>query len=385
MVASQPVIRRRGSPSSQGSPSPRLVPERAPAIAGVASALPPHFYDQETILAHLERAWAQRHHNLERLRQLHRNVLVGGRHLAVPIDRYDELRTFKQSNDAWIEAAVEVGAEALLAALDRAQLERDELGALVFVSVTGLAVPSIDARLINRLGLRRDLRRVPIFGLGCVAGAAGLARVADLVCADPGGHAALLSVELCSLTLQREDLSIPNLIASGLFGDGAAAVVVSAPGRGAHDGTVAARGPRILASRSVFYPNSERVMGWDIGEDGFRVVLSAEVPEMVERHLRVDVDTFLGDHGLSRQDIASWVAHPGGPKVLQAMEQALELQNGELELTWRSLREVGNLSSTSVLMVLELTANERRPPPGSYGMLLAMGPGFCSELVLLGW
>jgi alkylresorcinol/alkylpyrone synthase len=190
--------------------------------------------------------------------------------------------------------------------------------------------------------------------------------------------AVLLSVELCSLTLQPQDLSIPNLIATGLFGDGAAAVVVVGERR-------RAEGPRIVATRSVFYPDSERVMGWDISERGFSIVLSADVPEVVRRHLRGDVDAFLEEHCLRRADIASWVCHPGGPKVLEAMEEALELPDGALALTWDSLREVGNLSSTSVLLVLADTLESRRPPAGSWGLLLAMGPGFCSELVLLRW
>ena len=252
------------------------------------------------------------------------------------------------------------------------------MDALIFVTVTGVATPSIDARLMNRLGLPPRVKRMPIFGLGCVAGAAGIARAADYVKAYPDQVAVLLSVELCSLTLQRKDLSIPNLISSGLFGDGAAAVVVVGKERRAD-------GPRIVASRSIFYPNTERVMGWEISERGFQVVLSAEVPEMVTGHLRGDVDRFLEDHGHGRDEITSWVAHPGGPKVLEAMAEALELTDGELDVTWKSLAEVGNLSSTSVLLVLEETLREHRPEPGSLGMLLAMGPAFCSELVLLEW
>jgi alkylresorcinol/alkylpyrone synthase len=357
-------------------------------IAGVGSAFPRHYYDQETLLAGLREYWEKRYFNLDRIEQLHRNVLVGGRHLALAMEEYPALTTFGDTNDAWIRVAEEVGGEAVAAALARVGLAVTDVDALFFVTVTGIATPSIDARLINRLGLRPDLKRTPIFGLGCVAGAAGLARAADYVRAFPDQVAVLLSVELCSLTLQRQDLSIPNLIASGLFGDGAAAAVVvgceRARALAARDpGAPAA--PEIVATRSIFYPHSERVMGWDISASGFQIVLSSEVPKVVEEHLRGDVDAFLGERGLSRQEIASWVCHPGGPKVLEAMEKALEVPAGALELTWKSLREVGNLSSTSVLLVLEATLRERRPPAGSLGMLLALGPGFCSELVLLRW
>lgn len=347
-------------------------------IAAVGKALPPHHYDQDTLLRALKELWGARHFNLARLEALHKNVLVGGRFLALPLKEYAGLSTWGQANDAWIRVAQEVGEAAVRDALARAGLEPGDVDALFFVTVTGVATPSIDARLMNRLGLAPRVKRLPIFGLGCVAGAAGIARAADYVRGFPDQVAVLLSVELCSLTVQREDLSIPNLIATGLFGDGAAAVVVTGAERGGS-------GPRVRATRSVFYPDSERVMGWDISERGFSIVLSAGVPEVVRQYLRRDVESFLADHGLGLADIASWVAHPGGPKVLEAMEEALDLPPEALAVTWASLAEVGNLSSASVLLVLEETLERRRPRPGSFGLLLAMGPGFCSELVLLEW
>ena len=347
-------------------------------IVSVGSALPPHFYDQDALIEAFRKHWARRHFNMDRLEELHRNVLVGGRHLALPIEEYDELTTWGKANNAWIRVAQEVGERAILQALDRAGLTVEDVDCLISVTVTGVATPSIDARLMNRLGLPSRVKRVPIFGLGCVAGTAGIARAADYVKAYPDQVVVLLSVELCSLTLQREDLSIPNLIASGLFGDGAAAAVVVGENR-------KEEGPGVIASRSVFYPDSEDVMGWDISESGFRIVLSAEVPEVVRRHLRGDVDSFLADQGLTRSDITAWISHPGGPKVLQAMQEALELPDEALELAWNTLREVGNLSSTSVLLVLEETLREKRPEPGDFGLMVAMGPGFCSELVLLRW
>ncbi len=347
-------------------------------IVAVGQSFPPHYYNQAQLLAALQQHWAAEHHNPERLARLHKNVLVGGRHLALPLSEYARLETWGQANDAWIRVAQEVGAAAIRDALDQASLGVSAIDALITVTVTGIATPSLDARLINRLELRPDVVRMPIFGLGCVAGAAGIARAADYVRAYPARLAVLLSVELCSLTLQREDLSIPNLIASGLFGDGAAAVLVAGSAHRA-----ATQGPKIVATRSIFYPQTERVMGWDVSERGFKVVLSAEVPAMVE-HLRGDVDAFLADHGLTRPDIAAWICHPGGPKVLEKLETELGLTPEALALTWRSLQQMGNLSSTSVLLVLRETLATDLPP-GSWGLLLAMGPGFCSELVLLSW
>jgi len=347
-------------------------------IAAVGRAFPPHYYDQDQLLVSFREHWAGKHFNMKRLERLHRNVLVGGRHLALPMEDYPRLETWGQANDAWIRVAQGVGAAAVRDALERAGLGVEDVDALYTVTVTGVATPSLDARLVNRLGLRRDVARVPIFGLGCVAGAAGVSRCADYVRGRPGGVAVLLSVELCSLTLQKDDFSIPNLISSGLFGDGAACAIVVGDDR-------PAAGPEILATRSIFYPDTERVMGWDVSERGFQIVLSAKVPEVARAFLPGDVNAFLAEHGLSRADIASWVCHPGGPAVLTAMQEGLELPDGALDVTWRSLREVGNLSSSSVLMVLRDTMDAHRPPPGSLGLMLAMGPGFCSELVLLRW
>jgi alkylresorcinol/alkylpyrone synthase len=350
-----------------------------PTIRSVARALPPHYADQEQLIAAFRDAWAKQHFNLERLEDLHRSVQVGGRHLALPLDQYPGLQSFKDRNDAWTRVAVDLGEKAVRDAVKKAGLETKDLSHIFFVTVTGLATPSIDARLCNRLELKPDIRRTPIFGLGCVAGAAGTARMSDWLRGFPDRHAVLLAVELCSLTLQREDLSIANIIASGLFGDGAAAMVMSG------DQTSSRPGPRVVATTSVFYPNTERVMGWDFVDSGFKVVLSAKVPEVVAEHVRHDVDGFLKAQGLDRSRINHWIAHTGGPKVLKAFEQALELPPHALERSWKSLREVGNLSSASVLFVLSELLDSEAAKPGDYGLLMAMGPGFCAELILLQW
>jgi alkylresorcinol/alkylpyrone synthase len=216
-----------------------------------------------------------------------------------------------------------------------------------------------------------------------VAGAAGIARASDYVRAYPKQAAALVSVELCSLTLQREDLSVANLISSGLFADGAAAVIVT--GEDFESSQPENSGPGILATRSVFYPDTEEMMGWSISEKGFRIILSTEVPNLIRQNLGRDVDAFLADNGHQRSDLKSFVLHTGGPKVLDASADALGLHNGELDASWDCLRKVGNLSSASVLCVLEDVMKNRRPEPGTLGLLAAMGPGFCSELLLLQW
>ena len=350
-------------------------------IAAVGKAFPSHYFSQEQLLDAVREEWSKHHFNAARLEKLHRAVMVGGRHLALTIEEYNAIESWGQANDHWIRVAQEVGERAVRDAVERAGITLDDVGAIFFVTVTGVATPSIEARLFNRLGMPPHVKRVPIFGLGCVAGAAGIARAADYVKAYPDQAALLLSVELCSLTLQRDDFSIPNLISSGLFGDGAACAVVCGERLKPKTST---RMPQVLATRSVFYPDSERVMGWDISERGFKIVLSAGVPQVVEKHLRHDVDAFLDDHDLSLDHISSFVCHPGGPKVLMAFENALERPREAFQKTWDSLQQVGNLSSTSVLLVLQDTMDDP-PPSGSLGLMLAMGPGFCSELVLLRW
>jgi alkylresorcinol/alkylpyrone synthase len=347
-------------------------------IASAASAFPQHYYSQEMLLAALQEFWGDRIENPNVLRRLHRHVAVDGRFLALPKEQYMQMRTWGEANRHWIRVAKELGEKAVAGALADAGLHGRNLGAFFFASVTGISSPSIDALLINQMGLCRNIRRVPIFGLGCVAGAAAISRAADYVRAYPDQVALVLSVELCSLTLQREDLSMANLISSGLFGDGAAAVIIA----GAECGL---SGPRILATRSVFYPNTEEMMGWDVSEKGFRIVLSREIPDLVRKNLAHDLDDFLAERGLTRAGIGNWVLHTGGPKILEATAEALGLQNGELEVSWQCLRRTGNLSSASVLVVLEEVMKNRRPTPGTLGLLAAMGPGFCAEFVLLEW
>jgi alkylresorcinol/alkylpyrone synthase len=358
-------------------------------ILSAASAFPKYYYSQDVLCRALEEYWGDKLANPALMRRLQRHTGVAGRYLSLPLQAYTKLATWGETNDLWIQTAVELGKQAVCRALNQAGLAPRALGAFFFTSVTGISSPSIDALLINRMGLSANIRRIPMFGLGCVAGAAGLSRAADYVKAHPSQLAVLLSVELCSLTLQREDLSLANLISAGLFGDGAAAVIVAGaeydlPSDVASAGFELA-GPRILATRSVFYPGTEDMMGWAISEKGFRIVLSRDVPNLVFQRLGGDVDAFLADEGYGRGDLGSWVLHTGGPKVLEATQAALGLEKEQLAASWDCLRKTGNLSSASVLLVLEEVMKNRRPEPGTLGLLAAMGPGFCSELVLLRW
>ncbi|GHB75205.1 stilbene synthase [Streptomyces viridiviolaceus] len=373
-------------PSSSPSPGQCRtdLPAAATTIAAVSTALPPYRYAQDDLTEPIGDLCLPPGADRGLLRRLHASAGVRTRHLALPIERYADLGDFGRSNDAWMAAGLRLGEEALTGALKEAGLGPDDIDLLVCASITGVAAPSLDARLAGRTGMRPDVKRLPVFGLGCVAGAAGLARVHDYLRGHPGHTAALLTVELCSLTLQRRDASRANLVAGALFGDGAAALIARGGGSRGGAGPHTA-GPSVVATRSHLYPDTEQLLGWDIGASGFRVVIDAGVPGIVRDHFGRHVRAFLTDHGLTTDDIGTWVCHPGGPKVLSAVSDALGLSGDALDCAWRSLETVGNLSSVSVLHILQTVREERRPGPGTWGVLLAMGPGFCSELVLLRW
>lgn len=357
-------------------------PALAPSVGSPSKVLPRHRHEQSEILDALEDFWAGKHFNGERLRRFFESVQVDSRNLAIPLEQYKELTTFGARNDAFIRVGTELSAKALRVALDDAGLEPTDVDAIFFTSVTGIATPSLDVMVANEVGLRRDVKRTPMFGLGCAGGAAGLARVHDYLRAFPEHVAVLLSVELCSLTLQPDDFSVKNLISTGLFGDGASAVVMFG---GEHQGRGGAAGPRIVDTRSTLFPDTQWVMGWDIDEDGFEVVLSAKLPQVIRDELRGEVDDFLDGHGLERHDIDQWVMHPGGPAVLDALADAMGVERDAFAVTWDSLASVGNLSSASVLFILADTIASEVPQPGDRGLLVAMGPGFAAEQLLLQW
>lgn len=353
-------------------------------IVSVHGVLPEHRYTQAEITHAFTHTMLRVPVDERVVRRFHDNAGVETRHLALPLERYGDLADFTESNDAFIEAGVELGARAVTDALKAVGLTPPDVDLIISATVTGIAVPSIEARVASLIGMRQDVVRMPLFGLGCVAGAAGVARLHDYLLGHPDSVAVLMAVELCSLTLQRDDVSVPNLVASGLFGDGAAAVVAVGADRAREfDDAPAVVQPDVIAARSRLYPDSERTMGWDTGTTGLKIVLDSSVPVLVNQYVGDDVRAFLGDHGLTQDDIEWYVAHPGGPKVLEALQETLAVDRETLQVTWDSLARIGNLSSASVLHVLADTLAERPPRPGSYGLMLAMGPGFCSELVLL--
>ena len=362
-------------------------------IAAVRSAFPPHRYAQAEITGMVADLGDFSRAKRALLDRLHGNSGVNFRHLAFPIEVYRDVHGIGISNERYVGAATGLGEQALRDALGMAGVLASDLDLLIVTSVTGVIVPSIDALLIPRLGLRPDVKRLPIFGLGCVAGAAALARLHDYLLAWPGHNAALVSVEVCSLCWPRTDFTTADLVASGLFADGAAAVVARGAqaarehgGRSRADAAAeAGGGPRIIATHSEVCPDSNDALGWQLGPGGFRIVLTAGLSDVIERELAAVVTSFLATHGLTVDDIGTWMTHPGGPKVIDAVQHSLKLPDSAMAVSRRSLADVGNLSSASVLHVMEMTRALCAPPAGSYGMMIGLGPGVSVELILLRW
>jgi alkylresorcinol/alkylpyrone synthase len=344
-------------------------------IAAVAPVVPDFCYTQAEITAEVAPMLAHGESHRTVLERVHGNSGIDTRYTVLPLERYRDLGTFTETNELFIRAATDLCARALTTALDDCGLKPVDVDFVIFTSVTGISAPSIDALLIARLGLRPNIKRLPSYGLGCVAGAAGIARVHDYLVGHPDEVGVLLAVELCSLTLQRTDESMANFVASGLFGDGAAAVVMVGDNR-------AQQGPTVVDTRSVVYPDSEGVIGFNVGETGFEIVLTAEVAEVIGKHFPSNVASFLADNALDLSDVDTWFAHPGGPRILEAFADSLRLSDDALALSYESLARVGNLSSASVLHVLAAGFDQ---PAASNGLLFAVGPGVSAEFVLLEW
>jgi alkylresorcinol/alkylpyrone synthase len=345
-------------------------------IVALSAVLPDHLHAQSDITNALVEGLSDDDKTAAVIRRIHAATGVNTRHLVMPIADYRAIENFTQANQLFRHYGFPLIERATKQALAEARVKPEEVDFLFFTTVTGVGAPSLDVELIQAVGFRPDIKRIPSFGLGCVAGASALARVADLLEGHPEATALVVSLELCSLTIQWDDRSMANIVGTGLFGDGAAAVVMVGA---LHQKKAFAT---VLGSRSAVYPESLESIGWNIGSFGFRLMLTPAVPELIDGHLGADVDALLAEHGLNRSDITAWVAHPGGPRVLEAFSEAIGLEPGDLAISWDVMAEVGNLSSSAVLHVL---ARHERYPKGHKGVLFALGPGVSVELVLLEW
>jgi alkylresorcinol/alkylpyrone synthase len=342
-----------------------------PRIHSVATALPPYRVGQEEAKTFARGMFSQRNGDLERLLPIFDNVNVDSRHFCVPVEWFARDHGFPEKNALYVEHALDLSEKAATRALDRVGAGPEEVGAIFFVSTTGLSTPSLDSKLIFRLGLSEHTRRVPIWGLGCSAGAAGIARASEHARLYPERLVLLVAVELSGLTFQRGDRSKSNLVSTSLFADGAAAVLIG--------GTT---GPEILGGYSTTWPDTEDVMGWELVETGLKVQLSKSVPTIVRERFRDNLKEACASLGLNFDELRHFVLHPGGSKVLDAFEEVLEMEAGGLTTSREVLRDCGNMSSVTVLFILERFLEARAFASGDLGVLSAMGPGFSAEHVL---
>jgi alkylresorcinol/alkylpyrone synthase len=370
-----------------------------PRIRSVATALPPHALSQERIRDLAREHFAPAFPEIDRYMTVFRHAQIDMRHFAAPLEWFTTPHSFKQCNDLFIEVATALGESAARACLAQAGLEPGDVDHLIWVSTTGMAAPSPDAMLINRLGMGRHTRRTPIWGLGCAGGVAGLARAYEYTRAFPAQRVLLLSVELCSVTFQWNDHSKRNLIAASLFADGAAAVLVEGDDvelngeneklRNERSSTIVnsqcsiLNFPQLLGTQSTLWPDTLDIMGWDMVDTGMQVVFSSRIPHIVQTLMRENVAEFLARFGLVLDDIDHWILHPGGAKVIDAYQAALVIDPERLSHTRAVLRNSGNMSSTTVFFVLDAFLKAGQPGPGEYGILAVLGPGFSCELALI--
>lgn len=354
-----------------------------PVIQAVATAVPPHRVEQEYAREFAAALFERRYRNIDRLLPIFRNTQIQTRYLARPAAWFEEEHTFPAANEVYQQVATAISVEAAEKAIGKAGVPRQEIGMVVFVSSTGIATPSLDAKLIQALGLGVGTGRLPIWGLGCAGGVAGLARAAEIARTMPGQSVLLVAVELCSITFQRGDLSKSNLVATALFGDGAAAVLLRVPEAGAEEESAA--GPTLLGSHSHLFPDSEEVMGWEVVDRGLKVQFARSIPALVDRELSGVVAEACSHWQVDPAQVTThFVAHPGGPRVLESYASSLGVGEARLASSYDVLRRYGNMSSPTVLFVLERFL-ETTPRQQALGLMLALGPGFSAEQILFRW
>ncbi len=340
-----------------------------PRLLALSTAVPPHVLDQRAVCTRVSRVLGGRL-EVEKLLPVFGNAGIERRYSCVPIEWYEQAHGWQERTRLFVDNAVALLERITLDCLDEAGLRREDIDAIVVASTTGIATPSLDALLIERMGLRRDIRRLPIFGLGCAGGVTGLARAVDLARSVPGSRVLFLVVELCALTFRRDDFDRSNIIAAALFGDGAAGVIVSSEGDGA------AFGP----SGEHTWPGSLDVMGWDVRDDGLKAIFAQCIPNLVESDVRIVLDAYLARNQRDLSSVDAFACHPGGAKVLDALEDSFELQRGTLADSRATLRDYGNMSAATALFVLQRMkarlATQRT-------LLSSLGPGFSASFLML--
>jgi alkylresorcinol/alkylpyrone synthase len=350
---------------------------KTPAIVSLATAVPPYQMTQQGAADFARAHFSRFVPDIERLLPVFVNSGIDSRYFSVPTGWFTQSHSIAEKNRIYIESATDLCAQAARTAMDNAGIPPDEIDYIVYVNTTGIATPSIDARLINVLGLRHDIRRTPIWGLGCAGGVAALSHAYHHLIGHPDETVLVVCAELCGLTFLSDDFSRSNLVASALFGEGAAAVLLKNSSDQSHDNL------RLISTNSRFYPDSLDVMGWNVVEAGLQVIFAQRIPDIVAAHAAEDLGSYVNKHGLTLDDIDQFLFHPGGTKVVQAYEQALGITNGKLDHARQTLRDFGNMSSVTVLFVLKRFLDQSDRARGRYSLVSALGPGFCSESLLV--
>lgn len=355
-------------------------------IVSVSTEKPPYKLLQKDIEQFTKALFQNKIPQLNRLLKVFEKGEIKTRHFCVPLDWHKEEHSFEERNHLYIQLAVEYSIKAIQSCLQNPNyllnpISTEEIDAIIYVSSTGISTPSIDARIMNRLKFSDRTKRMPLWGLGCAGGAAGISRAFDYCLAHPKEKVLVVCVELCSLTFQPNDLSKSNLIGASLFADGIACALVCGDEVNIEHKRIV---PHIVNTASKWMPNSENVMGWDIKNDGFHVIFSKSIPAIISSWLGPFIKEFFEEERISLSELDYFIAHPGGKKVLQAYEEALNLQRDDTALSHHVLQQNGNMSSPTVLYVLN-EFMQKVENAGSYGLLVALGPGFSGEAVLLQW
>jgi alkylresorcinol/alkylpyrone synthase len=339
-----------------------------PRLLALKSAVPPFVLDQSAVSIRAG-ALFENQRDISRLMPVFENTGIARRYSCVPIDWYSEPHGWTDRNSLYIENAVDLFEKLTLALLDEAGLAREDIDAIVVSSTTGIATPSLDALVIERLNLRRNVRRLPIFGLGCAGGVVGLTRAGELAQAHPGSRVLFLVVELCALTFRKDDISKSNIVATALFGDGAAGAILSTEGDG----------PVVEAGGEYTWPDSLGIMGWDVQEDGLKAIFSQSIPSLVANDFKPILHDYLEANGLRLSEFDGFACHPGGAKVLDALEDAIGIARGALSESRGVLHDYGNMSAVTALFVLErMRWRDQRT------LMTALGPGFTAVFLAIG-
>jgi len=346
-----------------------------PSIAAISKIDFPHKLDQQFVKEYVRNMFANDFPLVERLIEAFDNTEIKQRNFCQPLSYYDLHHSFHDHNLEYIRISLEYSIKAIEDLLLKAKLNKGDITDIIFVSTTGLATPSLDALIINSMKLNPNIQRMPIWGLGCAAGVAAVGKAKTIAKVNPDAIVLIVAVELCSLTFLRDDFSKSNFIASSLFSDGVAACIVTG------DNHKHSKNISILTSRSKLYYDHLDVMGWDFLDSGFKVIFSKDIPTIIETRIKEDVLSFLTDNNLSLSDIKNFIFHPGGKKVLIAYEESLGISSAQIKNTRETMNDYGNMSSGTVLYVFEKFLREGFED--GYGLMLAVGPGFSSEMLLL--